>query len=242
MNNTKTPLLITTAINPPQGIPFLTMTNPVLRKITCKAAVYYWIGLGLKNIVVADATESNLFDINEINELIQLGIVVEQLPYKQDDEMVIKKGKGYGEGMLLNYALQESKLIQENQSFFKSTGKIFVRNFNILVNMILSNNINNIFWRLLGDGSSLKPFADTRFFYCEKTFALNNLIPAFLNSDDKTSACEYHVFKMLNRIMPPEGKALRPLITGFEGGTGEMYFDNTLGYLDLSFPCWFSTN
>jgi len=240
MNNINIPLLITTAINPPQGMPFLEMTNPILRKITCKAAVYFWIALGINKIVIADATETYLFDAKEINELTRLGVAVEQLVFKQDEKLVKQRGKGYGEGLLLKFALTNTIFIKENQSFFKSTGKIFVRNLANLFIIINTSNINNLFWRYLGDGSSLKPFADTRFFYCEKSFALNELIPAFLESDDNSSACEFHVFKLLNKVMPLQTKMLRPLITGIEGGTGDLYFDYSLGNLDIAFPCWVS--
>jgi hypothetical protein len=239
-NNIDKPLLITTAINPPMGMPYLKMTNPTLRKITSKASVYYWIGLGFRNLIIADATNSCLFDSDEINELTLLDVNVEQLFYAQDELSAVSKGKGYAEGLLLNFALVNSNIIKQHESFFKSTGKIFVRNINEINKIIQINNIKTIFWRYLGDGSSQQPFADTRFYFCDKSFALNNLVPAYLKADDKISACEYHVFNMLNSNMKPGSKALRPKITGFEGGTGSMYFDDSLGYLDYEFPCWVS--
>lgn len=239
-NNIDTPLLITTAINPPFGMPYLKMTNPTLRKITSKAAIYYWIGLGFRNLIIADATDTCLFDGDEINELMHLDVNIEQLFYAQDEQLAVLKGKGYAEGLLLNYALVNSNIIKHHDSFFKITGKVFVRNINAINTIIKINNIKTIFWKYLGDGSSQQPFADTRFFFCDKSFAINNLIPAYLKADDNISACEYHVFNMLNLNMKQGSKALRPQITGFEGGTGSMYFDDSLGYLDFEFPCWVS--
>jgi hypothetical protein len=239
-NQILTPLLITTAINPPIGIPFLKMTNPILRKVTSKAAVYYWVGLGFKNIIIADATNTCLFNSDEINELTNLGVKLEQLYYPQNEHNTVLRGKGYAEGKLLDFALTNSYTLKNNESFYKSTGKVFVRNIILINDIVKINNIKTIFWRYLGDGSSQQPFADTRFFFCDKSFAINNLIPAFLQADDKVSACEYHVYNMLNLHMKPGSKALRPQITGFEGGTSNMYFDDSLGYLDYEFPCWIS--
>ena len=36
-----------------------------------------------------------------------------------------------------------------------------------------------------------------------------------------------------------KGNSLRPLLTGFAGGTDQPYFDHSLGYLDQNYQCWF---
>jgi len=76
-----------------------------------------------------------------------------------------------------------------------------------------------------------------RFFYCTREFAAGHLIPAYLKSDDAKAATENHCFNLLQEKMPP-GKSLRPLLTGFAGGTGEQCFDLSLGALDHNYPCW----
>ena len=232
------PILITTAINPPRDMPYLKLFDPTLRKISCKAAIYYWIALGQKKIVIADSTNVNLFNLIEIEEFTSFGVTVEQLKYNQDNTLIISKGKGYGEGLILKYALDNSHILNESTNFYKCTGKIFVRNFKLINNIIISNKINNIFWKYFIDFLDIKPFVDTRFFYCEKSFAKDYLVPAFLESDDNHSACEYQVFKLLKNMRIPENNFIKPKISGVEGGTGELYFDESLGYLDTNFPCW----
>jgi hypothetical protein len=74
------------------------MTNVSKRIITAKAAVFFWSALGVKKIVIADATGQTLLDDSEVLMLNQMGVELEQVHYLQDNDLVIKKGKGYGEG------------------------------------------------------------------------------------------------------------------------------------------------
>jgi hypothetical protein len=237
MATLQTPVLITTANNPPQGAPFLRMTNTVMRAITAKAALYFWIAQGAKNIVLADATASNLLTDLELQEIETLQTRVEQISYKQDFETVRSKGKGYGEGKLIEYALDNSELLAGEKSFFKCTGKTYVRNLSTIADFVELNKLSSIFWRDMKDGTSMLPWTDCRFYYTSRNFAKQHLVPAYLASDDARSACEHHIFRAVSHSLQA-GKALRPLISGFSGGTGESYFDASLGYLDANFPCW----
>lgn len=230
-------VLITTANNPPKGIPALEMTNVATRHITAKAAVFFWAASGIEKIVIADATGSRLLNEEDILSLSRMGVAVEQISYLQDEQAIREKGKGYGEGMLIKYALESSETINAESSFFKCTGKIYCRNFHKIVQLIDSNRIKNFFWRYLGEGDSPMALADTRFFYTTKTYCEENIIPAYLKTDEKESLAEIEIFKILNETLG-SAKALRPMLSGFSGGTGGQYFDASLGSLDYNFPCW----
>jgi len=231
------PLLITSAINPPEGVPFLRMTNSVKRKILTKAAFYYWIAKGFKRIVIADATNSILLDEPELDELTTLGVVVEQIQYNQNPERTVAKGKGYGEGRLIEHALENSDLLGNSSHFYKSTGKTFVRNFLAIDTLIQKEGFDTLVWRHSESGDFSKPWADARFYFSSIDFALAHLIPSYLESDDNISACEFHMFQELNRTCHYT-RSLRPLVHGFAGGTDAEYFDEPLGYLDHNYPCW----
>jgi hypothetical protein len=221
----------------PKDVPFLEMTNIAMRYITAKASVFFWAANGIEKIVIADATGGCLLDSEEISLLKQMSVDVEQISYDQNDDLIKSKGKGYGEGLLIKFALENSIFLRSEDNFFKCTGKIYCRNFKDILQMIKKNNIQNIFWRFLGEGDSLKPFADMRFFYTTKKFCEENLIPAYLQSDDHKAVIEYFCFKILNEKLG-QAKALRPLLSGFSGGTGKQYFDLSLGTLDINTPCW----
>jgi hypothetical protein len=230
-------VLITTANTPPSDLPFLQMTNVATRYITAKASVFFWAAHGIEKIVIADATGGSLLTSEEILLLKQMGVDVEQIHYLQNDDLIKSRGKGYGEGALIKFALENSEFLKSEDSFFKCTGKVYCRNFDKIFHIIKKNNIQNMFWRYLGEGDSLKPWADMRFFYTTKNFCEENLIPAYLESDDNIAAAEYFCFNVINEKLST-ATALRPLLSGFAGGTGQPYFDLSLGILDINHPCW----
>ena len=233
-------VLITTANNPPDGMPFLNMTDSVSRRIAAKAALYFWVTQGVEQIVLADATGTNLLTAEEETAIDESETRVEQINYQQDRDLVVKKGKGYGEGKLIEYAIDHSALLSRVDHFFKCTGKLYVRNFPAVHSAIKANNLSNLFWRYMGDGTWLQPWTDTRFYYTSKSFATNQLLPAYFASNDTADdICEHRLYEAVERNLKP-GKALRPLVTGYAGASGEPYFDLSLGTLDQSFPCWIS--
>jgi len=215
----------------------MAMTNVAARLLTAKAAVFFWAAQGVQKIVIADATGGELIQGDDLSLLRQMNVQLEQISYNQNSEVVVAKGKGYAEGLLIQFALNNSQLIKSSDFLYKCTGKIYCRNFDSIRQMIESGCIKNIFWRHVYDGDLSKPWADMRFFYASKEFCKNVLIPAYLNSDDAVAAAEYYCFSALNEKLQL-AKATRPLLSGFSGGTGKQYFDSSLGVIDLACPCW----
>jgi hypothetical protein len=238
LNTIPMTVLITTANKPPDRLPFLKMTDPVMRVVAAKAALYFWVAQGIQQIVLADATGNNLLTEHEWEEIDKSETSIEQINYKQASDSVIKHGKGYGEGKLIEYAVNNSALLARVEYFFKCTGKTYVRNFSDIAGAIKTRNAQGLFWKHIGDdGTAMKPWADCRFYYTSKTFAKEHLIPAYLASDDNVAFCENQIYEMLNRNMEVS-RCLRPFIMGYSGATGEPYFDSSLGMLDNNFPCW----
>ena len=230
-------VLITTAISPPEGIPALKMTDPVTRFVMTKAAIFFWAAQGIGRLVIADATGSTVLNNDDISVLRQMNVDVEQISYQQNNALVRQKGKGYGEGALIDFALDNSAFLKQSDSFFKCTGKVYCPNFDKIFQMIRQNDITSIFWRRLDDGDAMLQWTENRFFYTTPSFAKKHLVPAYLMSDDAISTAEYNCALMLQALLP-SAKSLRPFFAGFGGGTGEQYFDQSMGVLDNSFPCW----
>jgi hypothetical protein len=231
-------VLITTANNPPDGVPYLQMTDPVMRTIAAKAALYFWVTQGVEQIVLADATETNLLSAHEEAELDRSETRIEQINYRQDSEAIARKGKGYGEGKLIEYAINNSELLAREEYFFKCTGKVYVRNFPVFVEAIKANNISSLFWRWIHDSSLSRLDVDCRFYFTSKRFARSHLLPAYLESNDINGVfCEDRIREALDRNMQV-GRSVRPLLTGYAGSTGAPYYDPSLGSLDYEFPCW----
>jgi len=229
------PLLITTAIQPPANVYVLKMTLVEKRVGLAKAAVFFWAGLGMKRIVVADATEKTLLTDEDVRMLSAMGVELEQIRYRQNDKIVVEKGKGYGEGALINFALRNSTLLRDANHFYKCTGKTYCRNFAAIDGVIRQNSIQNVFWQ-----EPLKDSIDTRFFYTSKHFCEHFLLPSYETIDDRGGVPAEHVVYELVRSKLTYGHSFRPLLAGFSGSLDRPYPDHSLGYLDYQFPCWLS--
>jgi hypothetical protein len=233
-------VLITTANSPPQGMPYLEMVDPVMRTIAAKAALYFWVAQGVEQIVLADATETNLLNAQEEADLDRSETRIEQINYKQDSEAITRKGKGYAEGKLIEYAINNSELLARDEYFFKCTGKAYVRNFPVLAGAVKASNITNLFWRFIDDSSLSRFGVDCRFYYTSKRFARDHLLRAYLESNDVNGVfCEDLIRDVVNTNLQV-GRSVRPLLAGYAGSTGEPYYDPSLGVLDNEFPCWVS--
>jgi len=232
-----TPLLITSAIQPPQNVAHLQLTDPIKRKLVTKAALLFWVAKGVKRIVVADATNREVLSTEEVAEIQSLQIEIEQISYAQDTARLLEKGKGYAEGRLIEFALDHSRILGSATHFYKSTGKTFVRNFIDIRNMINQNSVDGMFWRSADPLYLMKPWVDCRFYFASKDFARRHLIPAYLKTDDRVGACEHYVWQELNRAAVV-AFAPRPLVYGVCGATDQDYVDESLGALDMKLECF----
>jgi len=230
-------VLITTATAPPSGMMYLTTVDVATRSIAAKAAIFSWATQGVEKIVIADATGNVLLDQGEVFMLKQMNVEVEQLCYFQDDELVKQKGKGYAEGKLMQFALENSEFLKGASSFFKCTGKIYCRNFKNLCEVIEHHQIQNMFWKKVDHDGLFSRWTDTRFYYTTIEFFTENVLPQYLACDDNVTAIESLCFHMLNEKLPAM-RSLRPYLFGLCGGAGQLYEDEYLGGLDRAFPCW----
>ena len=107
-----------------------------------------------------------------------------------------------------------------------------------MYDLVCEANASSLFWKHLGDGTWMMLWADCRFYHSSREFAMQYLLPAYSQADDRDKgACEYHIYNVLNRKLKLVN-ALRPQISGFSGGTGMQYFDGSLGSLDYRCPGW----
>jgi hypothetical protein len=233
----ETPLLITTAIHPPDGMPYLNMKAAAPRLAGARYSALYAAVQGVRKIVIADATNCTPLAASDVSLLEEMGCEVEQICYAQEASVAKDKGKGYAEGRLIGFALDESAIIKRTGKFYKLTSKLICRNFDAVDSIVTTNDLRALFWGDVKDGSVHRRRIDARFYLTDPAFAREVLLPAYLTADDRVKAAETAIYESAQQTLA-SGVAPRPLLTGFSGGTGELYFDESLGFLDRNFPCW----
>ena len=108
----------------------------------------------------------------------------------------------------------------------------------MILEIVSRRSLSSIFWRFVDDRVDHPPHAEMRFYYASRRFAETVLVPAYLNTNEsKGVPAEQAVFDALDAALTP-AKAPRPLLSGFAGGSGQQYFDLSLGFHDLALPCW----
>lgn len=128
-------LIVTGCMFPQSGVKNLVISNYEIRKQQYMESLQYYIDdTEIKNICYCD---NSLAACNE--GLIKLandkGKHLEWISFRGDTEKTVKKGKGYGEGEIIDYAIQNSRLVAEADVLIKVTGRLRVLNMWALLRM-----------------------------------------------------------------------------------------------------------
>lgn len=233
-----TTVLITTAIAPPDNMPYLAMTDRATRLLTTKAGIFFWAAFGVKNIVIVDATNRNVLSEEEVQLLNEMNVNIEQLAFQQDDELIKIKGKGYAEGSLILHAVENSEVLAKTKEFYKCTGKVYCRNFPQIQEAIKRQGLSTVFWMESAHGPNPTKI-DTRFFYTTAAFFKDVLVHGYMSASDTEKNFVESSCAQVVEAQCKNGELLRPLLSGFSGGLGRQYDEIYLGDLDAAFPCWF---
>jgi hypothetical protein len=120
-------VLVTSAIGSPPA--FLKITNHDERLLQTLCCLVRWIrDTSAETIVLCDGTMTP-FDFSKVRAFAEKhGKTFETLVFQESDNF-LKHGKGYGEGEVLEYAVENSAHLAEGGSFYKVTGRTFVANF-----------------------------------------------------------------------------------------------------------------
>ena len=126
-------LLITSTLQPSGKVPFLHLRDPNERLFQTLCGLIAWIEeTPLKHFVLCDNSKSSGLLTDMVAHARTLGKELELIDFSGDAGMAIAKGKGYGEGEIVAYALAHSAMLQNCKSFYKITGRTFIKNFNVL--------------------------------------------------------------------------------------------------------------
>ncbi|OGC22553.1 hypothetical protein A3J90_06675 [candidate division WOR-1 bacterium RIFOXYC2_FULL_37_10] len=174
----KTFLLMTGCIAP-GGTPFVKITSPKERLQQYIYSIICWmVNTNIKNIIFCENSNFK-YDYDFLHDLAQyLNKTLEILVFDGNKGSFVR-GKGYGEGEIIKYALDNSKIITQDVSIYKITGRLFIRNFNLIFQK--HESVKNIFNKLC---HNIKDQVDTRFFKFSMDFYKKYLFNLYMDVDD----------------------------------------------------------
>lgn len=149
------------------------------------------------------------------------GKKLEILSFRGDYDQIKQKGKGYGEGEIIRYALQNSEILGKRDTFFKLTGRLIVKNMDEIITATPFE--NSFIYHPKNIYQMPVDHVETFFYKVNKNLYDKYLIDAYKEVDEPQFRFLEHLFyERLSSLNLQSFKRV-PLISGFSGSSGDPY-------------------
>lgn len=216
------PLLITSAVRPASA-ELVELSSIDDRLAYTAEAITQWLKIFPDlHIVICDGSN---FDLREFVLTQWPNASIEILFFLNDEEKVSQRGKGYGEGEIIAYALKHSKTLKRADRFMKCTSKLWVNDVEDLLEDCGPTQFH-IRGRKTQEGIWVNTWVDTRFYIVQKNFYRRHLLNTYKNVHREQKFFLEHAFleklvslSSLPHILFPR----KPEIRGVSGTSGLFY-------------------
>lgn len=218
-------LILTGTINPSLDVTSLTITDYKVRFKQYLECLSFYIQSGaFDKIIFCDNSGFDLSKFSPIQETATIyGVKLELISFKGDSKKVILKGKGYGEGEILEYIMRNSNLILDEKFFFKITGRLIVNNINSITKKVKDDiNYFNI------PNRNFRNMVDTRIYAMPVTIFKGYFLQTYHAVNDYENYFLEHAYtKTIQKSkLDVMNFPLFPRISGISGSTGNTYSYN----------------
>lgn len=130
-------LIITGCIKPHTKVKQVCLIDSKEREREYIESIEYFIKrTDIQKIVYCDNSGYDL-DCSKLIEIAKTSHKqFEYIQFEGNLKKTIERGKGYGEGEMMEYAISHSKILNSNDFIFKITGRLIVKNFNEIIDKI----------------------------------------------------------------------------------------------------------
>lgn len=217
MKNFNPVILLTATINP-NGTSNTKLLNIDARKNQYLEAIKFYIEYTHLKIIICENTGFDFtpfFDNNNKNEL-------ECLCFRGNDYDK-SRGKGYGEALIIKYAIENSKFIREADTIIKITGRVKILNINEIINLIRYQKRESIGIEFWG-----KNWIQSICFVSHKDWLYNMIKDKLNHLDDRLFNFQKMMYQHLYSTINPDIFSIYPIVYGISGKTNLPYSNNTL--------------
>jgi hypothetical protein len=175
----------------------------------------------ISEIVFCENTGYN-FDYSDLQEKAFInGKKLEIISFLGNYSIIEQKGKGFGEGEIIKYALNNSKILLNCDAFFKLTGRLIVRNMDEIVET--THSANSFIYHPKTIYQIPVNHIETFLYKVSKDLYIKNLINAFERVEESKFLYLEHVFyEQLSKFDLYSFKLL-PQVSGISGSSGKPY-------------------
>ena len=218
LDNSECIILLTACINP-NGMAFTALQDKDLRLYQYKAALNWYLKKTSVKIVFVENTGFNIAPMFE--EYINNGRL-EVLSFKGNDYDK-SRGKGYGEGLILKYAVENSIFMKTSKVMIKVTGRFIIKNLNAIMRNYTMRTIQAD--KALFNG---RLYCRSRLFISPTSFVRDYLVPRIDTIDDSKNYYFEHLLYDTSLFCKKDtGCAMMefcrpPLYYGTDGSSGSL--------------------
>lgn len=215
------PLLLTSSVV--VSAPATVLSDPVRRAELTLTSVEKWLEVapGVR-IVLCDGSG---YDFTAVCAERFPGAAIECLSFRNDADAVSRFGKGYGEGEIVHYALQNSRVLGDAPSFAKCTSKWWVENFGVLAKEWVGPFQSSCRFKHKNSVRKIRAaHIETLFYIADKSFYRDRLLGVHTRVRDHEGYYLEHSFK--DALIASNADVLRysfrttPRILGVSGTSG----------------------
>lgn len=212
-------LLLTGCINP-QGMSLTALQNPVIRKTQYISALKFYAENTRIPIVFVENTNT---DISREFSTADCSNRIEFITFNGND-FDRNKGKGYGEALMIEYALRNSAILNNSSFVIKVTGRLLIDNFDELIREMQLSNC--VYANLVRGNCGLE--RKSYFFGAPIVFLIDYFISRKEEIDEsKKVYFERHLYNECIKWSEDGGKVKEfrhpILVSGISGSTGKAY-------------------
>lgn len=202
-----------------EATPYLVVRDEDTRILQYMCALVSWARPRHVQRIVLGENGNTRFDCsNVVRYLEAAGKEVEVIVFDGNKEAA-RLGKGYGEGEILEYLYNNSKLLRECSTFYKVTGRLFVSNFDVVSETTTSLDA----FRRKQSKNAKPSKANTVFFKCSRALFEDRLVHAYRQVDEANGVYIEHVYFNQLLDVDPAGFEILPALVGQQASTGKIY-------------------
>jgi len=193
------------------------------RRKQYEETLHKYITLSKFDKIVFAENSGAAFDMQRFGKLAErYGKMIEFLYLPGNKENTQIFGKSYGEAQLISDAVCNSKLLENEQAFYKVTGRIWIPN----INELIDNKVNNCFV-----AHNFVSWLLTSFFKVRVDDFKDNLLCAKNVCNDSNGNCIEHIYYELMKKAKHEVRSFKkyPKLTGINSGSGVSYGKSWVG-------------
>lgn len=217
-------LIITSTVNVNSCLTKL--VDPEIRLQQYLSSIIFYIKIKkIDSIIICDNSGYDYSNQKALRELAQTySKKIEFLSFNNDSTKTMMFGKGYGEGEIMKFIVNNSLLYKnEDKSFFKVTGRVIVSNLEWLIKFTSPN--KNYFQRISFYSLRAQDKIDTRFYHIKKDDYKKYLLNSYREVNDNKGFYLEHCFRksIIENKMKFNFFYILPFIKGVSGSSGVSY-------------------